>query len=688
LITRELKEKLLYLIIFIILVLVTQFFYNKKIEPFETFSLSFNDNFFSLQEKKPSSNIVFIAVDEQSVNKYGRWPWDRTKLAKGIDKLTQADVVLMDMIFSEPTTLEKDETLGESLSNLNNSVCGFFLRDNSTQIISEDEKDILSDSALDLLQSQIAQYNTPVFPASQYAEMNILSIMESCSLSGSFTTLPDNDGKLRAYPLAIYFEDTLYPSLAIQGLRLKYDKPLNRVDDKDLELNQTQIGLNDKGLIRLNFYRYEDYNIISFLDLVEGNNGITPSYFKDKIVILGITEVGAGDIVSTPIGRIPGPLLHYTFLSNFFEHHLIKEIPYITSSLIFIMVFLPFILLTLFKKILVRAVINIVIYTIIYIFIRYLFLTENIYIDLFYPLISLLFSFVIGEAIAFTLQEQKGKFMRGAFSSYLSGDLLDQLIENPEALSLGGESKELSILFSDIRGFTTISESMDPVSLINLLNRYFTPMTNAVLENGGMLDKYIGDAVMAFFNAPVDIKYHADASCISALEMIERLESLNKELEKEGIPAIKIGIGINSAEVVVGNMGSDTRFNYTVIGDGVNLASRIEGLTKNYGVEILITEFTVAKLKAEFIYREIEPVKVKGKDEAVLLYQLMPNNNISKEIKKEYDQALALYKKSELEKATILFSGLIEKYRDNPSQYFLKNIKENRLWGVHKMTTK
>jgi len=311
-----------------------------------------------------------------------------------------------------------------------------------------------------------------------------------------------------------------------------------------------------------------------------------------------------------------------------------------------------------------------------------------IYIDLFYPLISLILSAVAVEAIAFNLQEKSGKFMRGAFSNYLSGDLLDQLIENPEALALGGEKKELSILFSDIRGFTTMSESMDPVSLIKLLNRYFTPMTNAVIDNGGMLDKYIGDAVMAFFNAPVSIEKHADASCTSALQMIEQLDILNEKLISDGIDPIYIGIGINTAEVVVGNMGSDTRFNYTVIGDGVNLASRVEGLTKNYGVNILITEFTVEKISDTFIYRKIEPVKVKGKDEAVLLYELLPDTKKSKMIKSLYDQALEFYINGDFSNAEKLFTNLVENHEDNPSKYFLQNVKNKHPWGVHKMTTK
>ena len=680
------KEKLLYLGVLIPILVITLLLHLYKVEPFESFSLRFNDVNFALQDKKPTKNIVFVAVDEPSVNEYGRWPWDRDKLAKGINALVQADVVLMDMIFSEPTTLKQDSILGESLSSLNASVCGFFLRHNATQDITDDELEVLSDSSLDLLQSQIAQHSKPNFASAPFAEINILSILESCTMSGSFSTVRASDDKLRAYPISMYFQNLLYPSLGIQGLRLKLNEDIQRVDDYKVRVGEKEIALNSEGLVRLNFYNEDQYEIVSFLDVAQGK--IKPEYFKEKIVILGITEVGAGDMVSTPIGSIPGPLLHYTFISNFLENHLIKEPKNVTIYLIIFMVLLPFILIFLFKKILHRAAINIGVYLLLYVYIRYLFVEQMLYIDLFYPLISLFLSLVAVEAVAFNIQEKSSKFMRGAFSSYLSGDLLDQLIANPDALSLGGESKELSILFSDIRGFTTISESMDPVSLINLLNRYFTPMTNSVLENGGMLDKYIGDAVMAFFNAPVSIKNHADASCKSALEMIERLDILNIELEKENINAIKIGIGINTADVVVGNMGSDSRFNYTVIGDGVNLASRVEGLTKNYGVEILITEFTVAKISDEFIYREIEPVKVKGKDEAVLLYQLMKTSNESKNIKELYDKALSLYKNEDLKEAQMLFSSLVDKYNDNPSKYFLEHIKNKQPWGINKMTTK
>ena len=240
----------------------------------------------------------------------------------------------------------QDSILGESLSSLNASVCGFFLRNNATQDITDDELDILSDSSLDLLQSQIAQYSKPNFASAPFAEINILSILESCTMSGSFSTVRASDDKLRAYPISMYFQNLLYPSLGVQGLRLKLNEDIQRVDDYRVKIGEKEIPLNSEGLIRLNFYNEEQYKIVSFLDVAKGI--IKPEYFKGKIVVLGITEVGAGDVVSTPIGSIPGPLLHYTFISNFLENHLIREPKNVTLYLIVFMVLLPFLLIFVF----------------------------------------------------------------------------------------------------------------------------------------------------------------------------------------------------------------------------------------------------------------------------------------------------------------------------------------------------
>ncbi len=680
------REKLYYLFVILLVLLLTLFLYSNKVEPLESFSLRFNDSNFALQEKKIDKNVVLVAIDEQSINSYGRWPWSRDILAEGIEKLAEADVVLFDMIFSEPTEKSKDQKLAQSIDSLQNSVCGFFLRNGATQRHNQYELDILNDSALDYLQSQVSGNKNPHFFGADSAELNILPILESCTVSGSFSTLSESDNLFRSYPVAFYFQNTLYPSLALQALRLKFNSDIKRVDDTHLTIADHIIKVDEKGFVKLNFYTPNQYKTISFLDIMQGK--IKPEYFKDKIVILGITELGAGDIVSTPIGHIPGAFLHYTFISNFLQNQLIVEMPYATMGLIILMSFVPFLAIIFFRSIVTRMFFNLAVYLVVYIIAHYLFRVYMFYIDLFYPLITLFISIAAVEVLAFALEEKRARFIKEAFSSYLSNDLLQQLVHHPEKLSLGGEKKELSILFSDIREFTSISESMDPVSLVRLLNRYFTPMTNAVLKNGGMLDKYIGDAVMAFFNAPVDIKNHADAACHSALEMLEELDKLNEELKTEGKEELHIGIGINTAEVIVGNMGSDIRFNYTVVGDGVNLASRVEELTKRYGVAILITEHTLEKLTDDFLYREIEPVQVKGKENAVLVYHLMQKTQGSRELKVLYDQALKVYKDGDLLQAKILFEDIFRKYDDSVSKYFLVAIEENRQWGVKRMVTK
>lgn len=680
------KERLLQGVLALIIGVSTVLLHYYRIDPFESFSLRFNDVDFSLQHKPISDKVVFVAVDEPSVNRFGRWPWKREIVARGVEKLETAKVVLMDMIFSEPTTEKSDAALAEALGVPNSSVCGFFLRKQATQQITDEELELLADSSLDLLQSQIGKHHTPRFISAPFAEMNIAAIMQGCTLSGSFTTLPAQDHLFRSYPVAVYYQGTLYPSLGVQGLRLYFDSDLKRIDDHHLELAGKKIEVDDQGFTMLNFYNYNQYRIVSFLDLYNGR--IDPSFFKDRIVILGITEVGAGDVAPTPIGNIPGPLLHYTFLSNFLQGHLVTHPKKAEYLLTFVTAVTPFVLLLLVHSVLWRSIVNIGIYVVIYALIRYLFVAYSIYIDLFYPLLSLIFSMVTLEVLAFYLQQKKEKFLRDAFSSYLSEELMQELIKNPDALRLGGEKKELSILFSDIRSFTSISETMQPEDLIKLLNRYFTPMTYAVLEKRGMLDKYIGDAVMAFFNAPVDVPDHADKACECALLMIERLNVLNKTFEKENLPVIHIGIGINTAEVIVGNMGSETRFNYTVIGDGVNLASRVEGLTKIYGTPILITEFTVAKLQKNFLYRKIEPVQVKGKEEPVLLYELMADTTRTQALKLLYDRALEMYVEKEMNKAKLLFEEIVREYDDPVSRYFLENIHALREWGVHKYKTK
>ena len=638
--------------------------YKAQLEPLYSFSLRFNDLNFKYQDKEASSEVVFIKVDEKSVNHFGRWPWNRDILAKGILQLDNSSVLILDMVFSEPTS--NDALLAQSLEKQDNSLCGFFLRHNSTSPLSAEQVEVLSDSSLERLSSQLGAEK--VFVEGNEAEINVEPILSSCSLFATFSTLRDSDHLFRQYPLAFSFKGELYPSIGIQALRMKYNQDLSRDEPEHFTLASHELKTSSHGFSLLNYYPYSSYTSYSFYDLYEGN--IDKKALEGKIIILGITEVGVGDMRATPIGMIPGPLIHATFISNVLKDELLYQNKKLDLVLIIIFLLLPLIWM-LVSTIYTRIMFYAGTYILLFIFGKLGYIYYNLYIDVFYPLVALVLSAIVSEVFLHQAQEKQSKFIEGAFSSYLSPVLLQKLMKEPERLALGGEKKMLTVFFSDIRSFTSISETMDPQKLTQYLNRYFTPMSDIIMKHHGMIDKYIGDAVMAFYNAPIDVKEHAKYACISSLEMMEVLEDLNAEFKEEGLPSIDIGIGLNTAEVVVGNMGSDKRFNYTVIGDGVNLASRVEGINNTYGTKIMITEFTQAFIKDEFLTRPIEKVRVKGKEEEVLIFELLKDTQANREKVLAYTVARDLYYEKKVEASLKAFESM----QDDPlAKYFIGRI--------------
>ncbi len=640
-----------------------------EVDSFKSLSLRVNDLLLETVDPTVHPDLLFIAVDEPSVNRFGRWPWDRSILATGLQKLEQADAVMIDMIFSEPTAPKVDQLLGESLASIP-SVCGFFLRHNATQNVDEEQRELLFDSTLERLQIEVDTYGTPHFGMGAYAEVNTVQILENCSISGTFTTERDADALFRRYPIAYYFDDMLFPSLGIQALRLAFDSDLKRLDESHLSLLGKVMALDDNGFVYLNYYKKDAYQQLSFEKLYDGD--YPANFFKGKIVIIGITEVGVTDVRATPIGTLSGALLHYTFVSNLLNDELIKRIEWLDYVSMFILFGLVLLIGQFVKTLIERISLYLFIGATFMGITVWVFMTYYLMIDLFYTLMILLLGIALVEVRFQFYHEKDEKFIKDAFSNYLSAPLLEKLLAEPQGLQLGGEKRELSILFSDIRSFTTISEKMPPEQLSKMLNRYFNPMSDAVKKYGGMVDKYIGDAVMAFFNAPVALSQHPQAACDAALEMITSLEVLNRSFKAEGLPEIKIGIGINTAEVVVGNFGADDRFNYTVIGDGVNLASRVEGLNKRYGSSIIITEYTQALLSSQFLTRYLEAVQVKGKEEYVVIYELLENSAKNQKLCQQYDVAMALYKEEHFVDALVLFEDISQTYSDDVSAYFAK----------------
>lgn len=648
--------------------------YYAKAEPFYAMALRLNDLYYQYFRPSINDNILFIAIDEPSVNAYGRWPWRRNVVAQGLSHLTQADVVLLDMIFSEPTDAKNDAALEHALAHTN-AICGFFLRHQATQRSSLLQRQLLFDSSLERLQYSLQEHTRPRFPLAEYAELNIEPIMSACQLSGIFSTFRDKDSLFRRYPIAFYYDKTLYPSLGVQALRFLKQQDILRENDTTLRLGKQRLTVDDEALVQLNFYAPQSYKHISFLDVA--SNKYSDDFFKNKIIIIGITEVGATDIRATPIGAISGALMHYTFISNFLNDEFLRTyvwLNYLLITLVALLVLMTMLWAHTLKQRIVfygSTLVSLALTVVM------LYATMHIMVLFFYPFLLFITLIIISELYRFMHQEKEQRFIENAFGAYISESLLQNLLQDPMALHLGGKRQHVTVMFSDIRGFTTLSEQLDAEALAKLLNRYFDPMSDAVKQEGGFVDKFIGDAIMAFFNAPVAVEHHAKHACRAALQMLRELKVLNKQLEKEGIAPLRIGIGINSDEVIVGNFGATKRFNYTAIGDGVNVASRIEGLCKTFRVPIIITSKTAALLDETFLTREIEAYTVRGKSEQIMLYELLESNEENRLMCTMYNNAKAMFQKQQYKEANALFHEVNRQYNDLLSQYFITRCEED-----------
>ncbi|MCA1933770.1 MAG: adenylate/guanylate cyclase domain-containing protein [Calditerrivibrio sp.] len=665
--------KILAVIISIIAVLII---FNIKVPLFEKIANTVNDSKFKIRkfigvEHKPDKRVVIVDIDEESINRIGRWPWDRKKIAELIEKLNMAGVVGLDIVFSEPSNRESDNILAETIMNNNNVILGYFFRDTATEDIDGENFEKIAEFSIFRVKMESKSTHIREF---NYIESNIPEINESALASAFFSIEPDVDGLYRNYPLGYLYKGVLLPPMGIQLLRFYLNKDieviLNEKGFKEFRLGN--ILLKDRNYLRLNYYDNVEY--VSAYSILSGK--VKPEYFKDKIVIVGITEVGVFDLRPTPIDPVtPGVSLHYTLVSNILKSDYLSDKKLLD---IVIIVILPFIALGIafVKRIYIRVFLYIIVASIVIALSNFLFAFKYIWLSEFYHLTSLFLSAIILEAILFLITDQKSAMIKKAFSTYVSPEVVEIMLKDPDKLKLGGENREITVIFTDIRGFTTLSEKLKSEEVVYMLNQLNTPLTNIIIENGGMLDKYIGDAIMAIFNAPVDIDRHPDRACRSALAMYQTVEKLSEKFQSEGLPPVKIGIGVNTGEATVGNIGSDVRFDYTAIGDCVNLSSRLESLNKYYKTHIIVSETTKSKLSEPFLMRQIDKVVVKGKTEPVGIYELLQDNEKNKAMVKDFEIAYGEYLSGNFEVAKEKFKNLLEIYSDGLSEVYLKRCEE------------
>ncbi len=473
---------------------------------------------------------------------------------------------------------------------------------------------------------------------------NIPILEEAAPGRGLFTIRTERDGIVRRVPMIMMAQNNLMPSLTFEMLRVvtKADTILVKSDDagiKSVGVPGFEIPTDRNGQLWVHFAKHDDARYISALDVLEGR--IPADVVAQRLILIGTSAVGLLDVKTTPLDPVmPGVEVHAQVMEAALTGQVLSQPNYaigaellaailFSLAIIWLAPILSATMLLAFGAAVVALLIGAS---------WYLFVYEKLLIDFTFPLAASTAIYLTLVYSSYVSEQRQRRRIRSAFSQYLSPALVEQLAQSPEKLKLGGEERDMTIMFSDVRGFTSISESFkhDPQGLTSLMNRFLTPLTNAILDRKGTIDKYMGDAIMAFWNAPLDDSVHQINACDAALDMLERIAHLNAEREREAeeegktfIP-LNVGIGLNTGTCVVGNMGSNLRFDYSVLGDSVNLASRLEGQSKSYGVPIIAGSRTALAAKDKFAIMELDFITVKGKKDPEVIYAVAGREDMAK----------------------------------------------------------
>lgn len=637
---------------------------------------------FHLRGARPvDENIVVIMVDEPSIEKLGRWPWPRRVHGELVEKLAKAGakVVAFDSLFTEKDlgNPASDSKLAEAAQETGIVVSAFLFRGDLDQKI----------FGLD-----------PLFPYEPLFQESFL---------GFVNLEPDKDGVSRhAYLYAIDGE-RVYPSFAVATLALSQTKSIDDifpdlplVVNKDPNLAENELFINYAHGIGAGTGGGYPYPTYSYADILGRSNELE-TIFKDKIVLVGATAAGLFDLKATPfLSKYPGVMIHANVIDNLLHQIYMREIPsYITALIVFIIglglaLLLPK-LSTWTKLTVFLALIGSFMAVA-----QWLFAHRNLVIHVVPLLVLVLVSY--GGVIFYQLvvEEREKRKIKVSFKQYLSPKIVDVITRDPSKLKLGGEEREVTVFFLDIAGFTTMSEALKPTQLVEVMNQCLTEFSGIIFKHDGLINKYIGDCIMAFWNAPADQSKHAALACYAALDCIKALPNLNRKFQEKGLPSIDCRVGINTGVVVVGNMGSQERFDYTVMGDPVNLASRLEGANKQYHSHIMISEVTFEQAKEDIEARDLDLIRVKGKKEPRKVFEVLcRKGEMTEELsqgRKIYHDALALYRKQNFEEAIHMFDQVFSYLpNDHATRIYLErarafvNNPPPAFWdGVFEMKTK
>jgi adenylate cyclase len=652
------------------------------------------------------SRIVIVDIDEKSLAEIGHWPWSRDRLARLVELLVDhygAIVVGFDVVFPEPddtSGLSVLERLGrEELRDLPQYVDRLGkLRDvlDYDRLFAESMRDrpiflgyyfTTGGSATERVTAGVLP--PPVFPQGAFADMefhppaangygaNIPQLYASAAGSGHFTPSLDEDGIVRRVPMLYQYQGAYYEALSLAMVRyvfgvdelqadfiqaLEAESRLYRVPER-IVVGPLEIPIDERSQVLVPYRgRQGSFPYVSAADVLHAR--VAPDVLAGAIVLVGASAQGTYDLRSTPVqAALPGVEIHASIISGALDRGF-KERPRYVAGAEFGLLLLTGVLMALLLPVLsaVAAATATALILVAYVGLNiYLWQGPDLVVPLAPGILMILVLFLLDMSWGFFVERRGKRQLSTLFGQYVPPELVDEMSVDPESYTLEAESRELTVLFTDIRGFTTISEHLTAGELSRLMNEYLTAMTRVIHDHRGTIDKYMGDAIMAFWGAPVEDHAHARRAVDTGMAMLERLNAIREEFLERGWPEIRIGVGISTGIMYVGNMGSKFRMAYTVIGDAVNLGSRLEGLTKQYGVEIIVSEGTRAAVP-EYVYRELDRVRVKGKDEPIAIFEPVA---LGAEVSpaeldelERHHEALRCYQAQDWEGAGALFSAL------------------------------
>ncbi|MCP3872646.1 MAG: adenylate/guanylate cyclase domain-containing protein [Desulfobacteraceae bacterium] len=696
----------------LIIVIICILFMFQNFSFFEQMELKTIDLRFQARKNiLPGNKIALAVIDEKSLAQEGKWMWPRSKLAKVITKLSDAgaDVIGIDFVFSEADEkslskyihqIEKiltkkninendlldyldelklktdnDNLLAQAIQRSKSKiVLGFFLQMEAEEVkhLTEEQLDSLQKFALPAAY-KIIKYNSVKAMEFQFVKAfatitNIPKISLSSPYSGFFNNIPDPDGIIRTLPTLVQFREDLYAPLSIKILSAYLgEEPQGIIDDNGVKSfrlgEQINFPTDEKGRLYINYRGGEkSFPHLSAADIL--NDNIDTDEVKDKIIILGATATGIFDEVSTPFEPVyPGLELHATIIDMVLNQDYLYKPEWLNLLTVLIILIFGLGMGTILPKTgaFASACVAILPFVGYILFCQYIFTAHGWILNMVYPLAAILITYSIMTAYTFLIESRQKRFIKNAFSTYLAPTVVKQLIDNPEKLILGGEKRKITAFFSDIQSFTSISEKLQPDELVTLLNEFLTEMTDIILEYNGTVDKFEGDAIVAFFGAPGDLINQEEIACTVSLKMQQRLSELRIKWRKEGKPMLYNRIGLSTGVAVVGNMGSQNRMDYTMMGDVVNTAARLEGVNQVYGCYTLVCKDTYLQATANgsIFGRELDSVLLVGKKEPIDIFELIgftyDIDDATKAMVKYYAEALHAYRKQKWATAIILF---------------------------------